>query len=239
MPAGERISSVSEESGPGQRWRAAFAALGERAAPGPACPEPDRLWAAATAESPPAERHEIIAHTASCPSCAAAFRLARGLSQGEIQRADHGETGRAAQVVPLSRPVRRPWLRWAAPLAALAAAVALAILVPGGWRSVPGPFRGGEPGEIRSQLSEGATLPREQADLRWSAGPPGSLYEVRVSTREGREIAVESGLETPQYRIPPSALTGAPAGTLLYWQVRALQPDGKSTVSKTFSVRLE
>jgi hypothetical protein len=173
--------------------------------------------------------------TASCPSCAAAFRLARGLSQEKHREEARGE----AQVVPLSRPVQRPWLRWAAPLAALAAAVALVILVPGGWRNRPEPFRGGEPGEIRSHLSEGATLPRGQADLRWSAGPPGARYEVRVLTRDGREIAVESGLEAPQYRIPPSALTGAPAGTLLYWQVRALQPDGKSTVSKTFSVRLE
>ncbi|HSN85754.1 MAG TPA: hypothetical protein VL025_03305 [Thermoanaerobaculia bacterium] len=221
---------MNESEGSSARLREAFAALGERAAPGPACPEPDRLWAAATAESPVEERHEIIAHTASCASCAAAFRLARGLSD---------EAGRAGQVVPISRFTQRPWLRWAAPLAAVAAALILAVLVPGMWRSEPSPYRGGETREILSEIPETAALPRGQADLRWTAGPPGSRYEVRVLTPEGREIAVESDLTTPQYRIPPSALQGVEAGSVLYWQVKALSPDGASVVSKTFSVHLE
>ncbi|HSK76336.1 MAG TPA: hypothetical protein VLQ45_07730 [Thermoanaerobaculia bacterium] len=222
---------MNEREGSSVRLREAFAGLGERAAPGPSCPDPDRLWAAATAESPVEERHEIIAHTATCASCAAAFRLARGLSEDEA--------GRAGQVVPHSRFTQSPWLRWAAPLAAVAAALILAVLVPGMWRSEPSPYRGGETREILSETPETAVLPREQADLRWSAGPPGSRYEVRVLTPEGREIAVESDLTTPQYRIPPSALQGVEAGSVLYWQVKALPPDGASVVSKTFSVRLE
>lgn len=227
MPGGERISSVNEREGSSARLREAFAALGERAAPGPACPEPDRLWAAATGESPVEERHEIIAHTASCASCAAAFRLARGLSEDKA-----GQAGDA----PL---LRRPWLRWAAPLAAVAAALILAVLVPGMWRSEPVPYRGGEPREILPEIPDAAALPREQAVLRWTAGPPGSRYEVRVLTPEGREIAVEANLMTPQYRIPPSALQGVEAGSLLYWQVKAFPPEGTSVASKTFSVRLE
>jgi hypothetical protein len=222
---------VNEREGASVRLREAFAALGERAAPGPACPEPDRLWAAATGESPVEERREIIAHTASCASCAAAFRLARGLSEDEA--------GPAGQVVPHSRFAQRPWLRWAAPLAAVAAALILAVLVPGMWRNEPAPYRGGETREILSEIPETAALPRGQADLRWSAGPPGSRYEVRVLTPEGRELAVESGLTTPQYRIPPSVLQGVEAGSVLYWQVKALPPDGTSLASKTFSVRLE
>lgn len=228
MPAGERISSVNEREGSSARLREAFAALGERAAPGPGCPEPDRLWAAATGEAPVEERHEIIAHTASCASCASAFRLARGLSEDESRQ--------AGPVEPDSRLVRRPWLRWAAPLAA---ALILAVVIPGIRRNAPAPYRGGESPEIVAEIPEAAALPREQADLRWSAGPPGSRYEVRVLTPEGREIAVESDLTTPQYRIPPSALQGVEAGSLLYWQVKALPPDGTSVASKTFSVRLE
>ena len=228
---------MSEEEGASLRWRQAFAALGERAVPGPTCPEPDRLWAAATAESPVAERHEIIAHTASCPSCAAAFRLARGLSQEEAGQGAQVEPQVASDTGPLCFP-SRPWLRRGASLAALAAAVLLAVLIPGWWRSQPPAYRSPETPEIRSLLPEEANLPREQADLRWSAEPAGSRYEVRVLTREGREIAVEPGLETPQYRIPQSALSGIGAGTVLYWQVKALRPDGKNVVSKTFSVRL-
>lgn len=204
----------------------AFAALGETAAPGPDCPEPDRLWAAAIGESPLPERHDVIAHTATCASCAAAFRLARGMSQEKVQPES-----------TLLRMERRPWARWAG-IVAVAAAVALAVLVPGLWRSEPTPYRGGEGQEIRSLVEEAAVLPRDQAELLWTAGPSGSRYEVRVLTREGTEIAVESGLEAPHYRIPPSALAGVPAGTVLYWQVKALRPDGKSSASKTFEVRL-
>jgi len=221
---------MREEDGPVVRWRQGFAALGERAAPGPDCPEPDRLWAAATGEAPQAERHAVFEHMASCASCAAAFRLARGLSREETES--------AAQVEPFPRLHPRPWLRWGAALAAVAAAVVLAVQLPGWW-SRPGPYRGGEVREIHSQIPEHSLLPRAQADLRWSAGPSGSVYEVRVLTREGREIAVESGLAEPRWQIPPSALAAAPSGTVLYWQVKALPPDGKSLGSKTFSVRLE
>jgi hypothetical protein len=223
---------VSAENGPNVAWRQAFAQLGERAAPGPDCPEPDRLWAAATAESPVAERQEIIAHTATCASCAGAFRLALGLAREE--------PGRAAAGAPLSPPSAWPRItRRVAPLAALAAVLLLALLLPGWWRSRPSPpYRGGETLEIRSRLREGVTLPREQAGLRWSAGPPGSRYEIRVLTREAREIAVEIGLTAPEYRIPPPALADLAAGTVLYWQVKTLRPDGTSALSKTFSVRL-
>jgi hypothetical protein len=224
MPAGERIPPVSDENGTSARLRNAFADLGETAAPGPDCPEPDRLWAVATGEAPLAERHDIIAHMSSCASCAAAFRLARGLSQ---------EQARTSTLLRFDRP----WMRWSTAAAALAAAVLLAVLVPGLWRNQSAPYRGGEGQEIRS-LMDDAVLPRDQAELRWSPAPPGSRYEVRVLTREGAEIAVESDLEAPRYRIPPSALAGVPAGTVLYWQVKAIRPDGKSSASKTFEVRL-
>lgn len=224
---------MSQRDGPIVRWREAFAGLSERAAPGPGCPDPDRLWAVAAGEVPVAERHEVIAHTATCASCAHAFRLARGLSQEERERT----AGDAPVVEP--RVLSRPWFRRRAPLAALAAALALAVLIPV-WRlSQPAPgYRDGERLEVRSLLAEGVVLSRREAMLRWSAGPPGSRYEVRVLTREAREVVVETGLESPAYRIPPSALAGVPGDTVLYWQVKTLRPDGTSGVSKTFSIRL-
>jgi hypothetical protein len=226
MSDGERISSVNETEGSSARLREAFAALGERGAPGPDCPEPGRLWAAAIGEGTAEERREIVAHTATCASCAAAFRLARGLA------GDDGAAPAAAE------PLAGPWRRWRSPLAALAAVLLLAVLVPRLWQSGPAPYRGGESREILSKVPEGSVLPRDRAVLRWSAGPPGSRYEVRVLTAQGREIAVEPDLEAPEYLIPPSALRDLPAGTVLYWQVKILTPGGKSTVSKTFSARL-
>lgn len=220
---------MNEPQGEIRRWREAFAGLSERGMPGPECPDPDRIWAAATGEGTAEERQEIIEHTATCASCAGAFRLALGMSE---------KGDRAARVEPL----RVPWFRRTGPLAALAAALLLVILAPAWWRTqqTPPQYRDDtETMEIRSQIAEGAVLPRQQAVLSWSAGPPGSLYEVRVLTREAREVAVESDLEEPRYQIPPAALEGLHAGTVLYWQVKTLQPDGTSGVSKTFTVRLQ
>jgi hypothetical protein len=221
---------VNEPGGEIRRWREAFAGLSERGMPGPECPDPDRIWAAATGEGTAEERQEVIAHTATCASCAGAFRLALGLSREERQ----GSAG--------IEPIAGPWFQRTGSLAALAAALLLAVLLPILWRAQQGPpqYRDdGETVEIRSQIPEDAVLPRQQAVLRWSAGPPGSLYEVRLLTREAREVAVETGLEEPRYQIPPAALEGLPAGTVLYWQVKALRPDGTSGVSKTFTVRLQ
>jgi hypothetical protein len=175
------------------------------------------------------ERQELIAHTATCASCAGAFRLALGLSREERR----GSAG--------IEPIVRPWFRRMAPLTALAAALLLAVLIPIGWRAQQAPpqYRDNtERLEIRSQIPEGSVLPRQQAVLSWSAGPPGSFYEVRVLTREAREVAVEADLEEPRYQVPPAALEGLPAGTVLYWQVKTLHPDGTTGVSKTFSIRL-
>ena len=215
MPAGERVPPVNDD------LRDAFAGLGETAVPGPDCPAPDRLWAAATGEAPVEERHEIIAHMADCASCASAFRLARGMSEEKKE----------------ASLVRGPWVRWTPVLGALAAVLLLAIVVPGLWRGKPGPYRGGQDQKIRS-LVEQTALPRDQAELRWTPGPAGSRYEVRVLTRDGAEVAVEPDLEEPRYQIPRSALDGVPADAVLYWQVKVLHPDGKSSASKTFEVRL-
>jgi hypothetical protein len=217
------------------RLKDAFAALGERGAPTAACPEPDRLWAAANGEGTAEERQEVIDHTAGCASCAAAFRLARGLS------AEPAAAGTATVARFPTAPRRlRP-----GPLAALAAALIVAILVPLWWsrtdRTPPvlrDPGSGGEHA-VQSQIEEGAILPRDHAVLHWSAGPVGSFYEVRVSTRQAQEVAVEAGLEAPQYAIPPQSLAGYPAGTVLYWQVTVRFPDGTSVTSPTFSFKLQ
>jgi hypothetical protein len=219
MSEGERIPPVSDENA---RLQEAFAGLGETATPRPDCPPADRLWAVATGEAPVEERHEIIAHMATCASCASAFRLARGLAEEKKDAA----------------VLRGPWTRWRPVIGALAAILLLAIVVPGLWRSQPSPYRGGQDQEIRSLLDD-AVLSRDHAELRWNPGPAGTLYEVRVLTRDGAEIAVESDLEAPRYQIPASALAEVPAGAVLYWQVKALYPDGKSSASKTFEVKLQ
>jgi hypothetical protein len=231
---------MNEEHAESDRLKAAFAALGESGAPTAACPEPDRLWAAAAGEGTAEERQEVIDHMGGCASCAAAFRLARRL----VQTPAEATGGTDATIVRF--PIMRRWLSRPGPLAALAAVLVLAILVPS-WLSrqsrTPPVLRNSGPSNgdhtIQSQLAEGAALPRDHAVLRWSAGPPGSFHEVRVSTRQAQEVAVETGLETPQYQVPPESLAGFPAGTVLYWQVTSRFPDGTSGTSPTFSFKLQ
>jgi hypothetical protein len=216
------------------RWRAAFAGLGEQKTAGPECPDPDRLWAAASGEAPVAERHQIIEHTAACASCATAFRLALRLSREEARE---GEASGAVASLPARRS---PWGQRIPLAAALAAGLLLAVVVP--WRlldrSTP-QYRETPAAGLASQIAEGAVLPRDRAVLRWSAGPDGSRYDVRVLTAAGREVAVETGLTAPEVQIPPDALQGVALGEILYWQVDLLRPDGSRTASKTFSVRIE
>jgi len=228
---------MNEEHAEGDRLKAAFAGLGERGAPTAACPEPDRLWAAAAGEGTAKERQEVIDHMAGCASCASAFRLARRLAQTPAEA--------AGSTIITRFPVVRRWLSRPAPLAALAAALVLAVLVPGWWsrQNHPPPLRSNGTGKgdhaIQSRIAEGATLPRDRAVLRWSAGPPGSFHEIRVSTREAQEVAVETGLETPRYQVPSEDLAGFPTGTVLYWQVTSRFPDGTSGTSPTFSFKLQ
>jgi hypothetical protein len=228
---------MNEERAQGDRLKAAFAALGEGGAPTAACPEPDRLWAAAAGEGTAEERQEVIDHTAGCASCATAFRLARSLAQTPAE---------ATTATIVRFPTARRWLTRPGSLAALAAILVLAILVPSWWSRQSGPppvlrNRGTSHGDhaIESQLPEGAALPRDQAVLRWSAGPPGSFYEIRVSTRQAQEVAVETGLETPRYRVPPESFHGYPSATIFYWQVTTRFPEGTSGTSSTFSFRLQ
>ncbi len=240
------------------RLREGLASLGETASPGPDCPEPDRLWAAAAGEGTPAERQEVVLHLSTCASCATAFRLARGLVPGARSARDdeaaspthhlgpeESEADGGAKVVPLSPPVRadqpgrRSWIRVGGGLAALAAGVILALAIPRLRPAPEPPYRGGEGAAVRSLLPAGSVLERDRAELRWTPGPPGSRYEVRVLTAQGEELAVEGGLDEPRYRIPPGAIAGRPPGDELLWQVTVVGPDGSGTTSPTFTARLQ
>src|SRR5262249_18733624 len=153
----------------------ALRALGEGSRPGETCPPPERLWATLARELPPEERRDVIDHIAGCASCAEAWRLAVEI---------HPE--------PLSTTpsASRTWLvRVFAPtsLVPLAAAAALLLAVGGGLvlvqrpkTSTPG-YREAGPSPITSLLSEREPLSREAFRLRWSPGPEGARYDVRVT----------------------------------------------------------
>jgi putative zinc finger protein len=210
-----------------ERLRIAFQAPAADPAPaGSTCPSAADLWGALRAELPEDERRAVVDHVAACPSCAEAWRLGMALSPEVIPA--------AATAVPARRAVfgGRP------AFASLAAAAAVVLALGGLWLwrapqpAAPG-FRGAS-GAVRSLLEEGEALPREDCRLRWSAGPAGSRYDLRVTTESLQLVATAQGLSEPSYRVPEAALSALPPGSRLLWRVEVVLPDGSREDSPTF-----
>jgi anti-sigma factor RsiW len=202
-----------------QRLRAAFAVLAEGAHPRADCPEGERLWDAIGGELPAAETREMVEHTASCPSCAEAWRLARELERGAREELA-GESQAAAAAVLLALVGVRLW--WTPPV-----------------DGPPAEFRSPTVGTIRSLLVDGAPLPRAEFRLRWEAPPHAARYEVLVTTEALEVISTARGVGTPEYQVPETQLEDLPSGARVLWQVEALLEDGGSALSPTFVNRLE
>jgi hypothetical protein len=75
--------------------------------------------------------------------------------------------------------------------------------------------------------------------LRWTAGPPGTRYSVRVTRPDLRIVSQADALDREEHVVPAEALEGLPAGTVLYWRVEVHLPDGSHTTSDMFSARVE
>jgi len=211
-----------------ERLRQAFAAPSRSAPPGPDCAEPDRIWAAARGELPPAEAQALVDHALDCHACGMAWRLARHVlaESGELRG---------------FRVARRGWT--AAHWAAVAAAVIAAVLIPVGvreWRAPAAPiYRADDREAIRSLVPDGAALARDAFVLRWTAGPPGTRYSIRLVRSDLSVVSEAQALDAAEYVAPVDALRDLPAGTRLFWRIEAHLPDGSEIVSDTFSVRLE
>jgi hypothetical protein len=133
---------------------------------------------------------------------------------------------------------RRAWL----PLA-LAATVVLAAGLGVVWINLlPGPsqeLRTQEGGWLRSTLDEAAPLPADRLVLRWTAGPEGAVYDIRVTTEDLEIVAYAENLETPEYLVPAESLESVERGSVVYWQVTARLPDRRRVESDTFITQIE
>lgn len=195
----------------------------------PGCPEPDRILAAVLGELSVEENRGLADHAAICPSCTVAWHLARDYA---------GEAGMSR---PEPLPAARTGLRRGALAAAAAAVLIAAALLT--WNRQGPPLepvlRSGQGDAIESLVPEATALPSSAFILRWSAGPAGCRYNVRVTDPMLNHLAGARALEQPEYTIPPDSLAGVESGGLVLWQVETIRPDGRSITSPTFSVRLE
>ena len=77
-----------------------------------------------------------------------------------------------------------------------------------------------------------------EAVLRWSAGPEGARYDVRVTDTALRAIAGAAALSEPEYQVPLESLADLADGDRILWQVETVLPDGSRSTSETFSARI-
>jgi hypothetical protein len=82
-------------------------------------------------------------------------------------------------------------------------------------------------------------MPRDRFLLRWSAGPVGTSYDVRVIARGRPPLARGVRLTRPEFRVPAAAFDSLPSRIKILWQVTAYTPDGRVSDSATFIAELE
>lgn len=209
-----------------ERLRAAFATVAEVAGDGSTCPSAEALWACAAGPQQGEDFEATILHLTECPACATAWRLARDLQ-------------RDAETVVLSghaRWFRRTWVQAAAVAATLALAVGLVAYTRLGGlsRGPAAEFRGREGDWIHCLVPADEALPRDRCRLAWTAGPAGTVYDVRVTTEDLTHVVRALGLEQPELVVPAEKLAHVPAGGNVVWQVRAHLPDGALADSPAF-----
>ncbi len=203
-----------------------FEALSTDARPRDGCPSPDRIWDAVRGELPAAEVESLVDHTSGCGICAEAWRLAREIGPPPLV----GSTPR-----PISTPI---WL-------ALGVAATFLIAVTGVYLLRDRPlmqepvYRESDEASIRSLLDETIPLPRDQFVLRWSPGPAGTTYTVRVTREDLSPIEVAQVVQHAEHRVPPNLLAPLPRSARVLWQVEATLPGGGRSVSPTFIAVLQ
>jgi hypothetical protein len=192
-----------------------------------ACPPPERLWESACERLSARENERLILHLAVCAPCSLSWRVARDLA-----------CDRASAAVPTPRFDWRGW----APLAAAAmliVAVGLTLERVGTHPTGPPAYRAEEGSWIRPRADVPTAMPRDRFVLRWSRGPEGSTYDVRVLAAGLGPLARGLRLDRPEFPVPAPSLARIPAGTKILWQVTVYLPDGRVADSSTFVTELE
>jgi hypothetical protein len=191
------------------------------------------VWSAVRGELPPDARRALVDRLAAEPALAEAWRIAHALESPDatapVATATAGMPGRP----------RRSWpAPWLATAAVVILGVSAVVLLPR-LRESPAVLR--QPGvpAIESLLTPGAAVSREAFELRWTAGPPGSRYRVRVTTEDLHVLAEATDLETPVFRVPVPTLAGVAAGGVVFWQVDVVMPSTTRLTSPTFVNRVQ
>jgi len=207
----------------------AFAASIEVAGDGRACPTWEAIWKSAHRELERREEDVILMHVGECPACAASWRMARDLALDAADR----------PAAPVNKmPRRMAWmpLAAAAVLVVAVAGVGIMWIAPDeqepAYRTIEGEW-------LRPEIPLEEPLARDDCLLRWTPGPMGSTYKVRVTSENLEIISVGRWLDEPEFLVSATALEELPPGSRIFWQVSARLPDGHRVDSASFISRIE
>jgi hypothetical protein len=229
MPHEEGDATVTDRREADERLREAFQSLGGTSREEPSEEELDRIWRAVSGELPAPERRDLVDRMASDPALAEAWRVAQELWRAAPQRAS------AATMHDV-----RWWTRsWFAAAAAVLIAVAAGVLFQ--LSRPPGEDTYRDPGRyvVESLVQPETTLSRHAFRLRWTPGPAGSRYHVRVTTEDLRVLETVSGLDVPELVLDRDALSSVAPGSRVLWQVEVTLPEGDTASSETFVARVQ
>jgi hypothetical protein len=198
------------------------------------CPDPEQLFEAASGNLAREYRMKIVDHVAHCAECTEAWRLRMELDPRPTQ--DAGESS-ASISSTLPRADMMPLRRWAlAASVVLAVGVVTYLALPVG-DQIPQYRDAAEPLAPTSLVT--GSLPRDRFVLRWSPGPQGSTYFVRLSTADLTPLLAQQHVASPELFVPSSALAKVRSGDLLLWQVEVRLSNGQQVPSETFAVTMQ
>ncbi len=175
----------------------------------------------------------LLDHVAQCAECTEAWRLAKELAARPVEPAVESH---APESPGRARTMSPPWRSAIAASVVLAAGVATYIALP---VRVEFPrYRDAAEPLAPVSLVTGS-LPRDRFVLKWSPGPQGSTYSVRLSTTDLALLFVQQNLASPELSVPASALTAVKSGDRLFWQVEVRLPNGQQVPSETYAVTMQ
>jgi hypothetical protein len=184
------------------------------------CPDSEQLFEAAAGNLTREQRMKIVDHVAQCAECTEAWRLAMELGARPAQRSN-------------MLPIRR--YAFAASVV-LAVGVVTYLALPVGDQTPQ--YRDATESLAPTSLVTGS-LPRDRFVLRWSPGPQGSTYSVRLSTADLAPLLAQQDIASTELLIPASALAKVKSGDQLLWQVEVHLPNGQQIPSETYVVTLQ
>ena len=188
-----------------------------------ACPPAEQLFEAASGGLDREQRLKIVDHVSQCAECTQAWRLA--MEVGARPVSSGADSGRAR----ISN-------------FAMAASVILAVGLTT-YFVRQGPEESPQYRDAAHRLAPvsrtGDKLSRNSAALRWSPGPKGSTYAVRLTTADLVLVLEKQDITSVELAVPAAVLEKMRSGEQLLWQVEVRLPDGQRIESETYVVTLE